>query len=216
MDQTPALSSFEAFYRHSTPPWVIDEPQPAVVALAEAGHTGYIRGRVLDVGCGTGEHTIYLTRLGHDVLGVDGAPTAVDIARRNAAERGVAARFAVADAFDLAAIDHEQPLYDTVLDSALFHVFDAADRVRYVSSLGRVTRPGALVHVLALSDAGRGFGPSVTAHDLLDAFGPGWTVEDLAETTYRGVVTEVHAEALGLPIGSRVDEPAHLLRVRRD
>jgi len=34
------------------PPWDIGRPQPAFVALAEAGA---IRGRVLDVGCGTGE-----------------------------------------------------------------------------------------------------------------------------------------------------------------
>ncbi|WP_111509703.1 class I SAM-dependent methyltransferase [Mycobacterium kyogaense] len=212
MDQTPPLSQFENFYSSQTPPWVIDEPQPAVVALADAGH---IRGRVLDVGCGTGEHTIYLARLGHDVLGVDGAPTAIDIARRHAAERGVAAQFAVGDAFDLSAILGDGPLVDTVLDSALFHVFDDADRQRYVRSLGRATRPGALVHVLALSDAGRGFGPQVTARELLDAFGVDWSVEDLMATTYRGVVTEVHAEALGEAIGTRVDEPAHLLRVRR-
>lgn len=212
MDQTPPLSQFENFYSSQTPPWVIDEPQPAVVALADAGH---IRGRVLDVGCGTGEHTIYLARLGHDVLGVDGAPTAIDIARRNAAERGVEAQFAVGDAFDLSAILGDGPLVDTVLDSALFHVFDEADRQRYVRSLGRVTRPGALVHVLALSDAGRGFGPQVTAQELLDAFGADWSVEDLTATTYRGVVTEVHAQALGEAIGTRVDEPAHLLRVRR-
>ncbi|TRW81223.1 class I SAM-dependent methyltransferase [Mycolicibacterium sp. 018/SC-01/001] len=218
MDQTPALSTFDAFYRNQTPPWVIDEPQPAVIALAEAGH---ISGRVLDVGCGTGEHTIYLTRAGYDVLGVDGAPTAVDIARRNAAQRGVAARFAVGDAFELDAfeldaIEGGAQGYDTVLDSALFHVFDDADRVRYVRSLGRVTRPGGVVLVLALSDAGRGFGPQVTAHELHDAFDAGWTVQDLTATTYRGVVTEIHAEALGLAIGARVDEPAHLLRVRRD
>ena len=213
MDQTPALSTFESFYQHQSPPWVIDEPQPAIVALADAG---LIQGRVLDVGCGTGEHTIYLTRLGHDVLGVDGAPTAIDIARRHAAERGVQARFVVGDAFDLSAIHSDGPLFDTVLDSALFHVFDDADRQRYVHSLGRVIRRGGLVHVLALSDAGRGFGPAVTARELLDAFGAGWSVEDLTATTYRGLVTEVHAEALGEAIGTRVDEPAHLLRVRRD
>lgn len=213
MDKTPALHTFDTFYRDQTPPWVIDEPQPAVVALTDAGH---IRGRVLDVGCGTGEHTIYLTRLGYEVLGVDGAPTAVDIARRHAAERGVDARFAVGDAFDLSAVRGDEAPYDTVLDSALFHVFDDADRVRYVRSLGRVTRPGGLVHVLALSDTGRGFGPAVTARQLLDAFGAGWTVEDLTATTYRGVITDIHAEALGEAIGTRIDEPAHLLRVRRD
>jgi SAM-dependent methyltransferase len=208
MDQTPTLSRFDDFYKHQTPPWVIGEPQPAIVDLERAGH---LRGRVLDVGCGTGEHTILLTRLGYDVLGVDGAPTAVEQARRNAAAHGVDARFDVRDALDLGT----SPTYDTVVDSALFHVFDDADRARYVRSLHGVTRPGALVVVLALSDAGRGFGPQVSDDDLRGAFGAGWSVEDLSPTTYRGVVTDMHAEALGLDVGTRVDEPAWLLRARR-
>lgn len=208
MDQTPTLSRFDDFYKHQTPPWVIGEPQPTIVDLERAGH---LRGRVLDVGCGTGEHTILLTRLGYDVLGVDGAPTAVEQARRNAAAHGVDARFDVRDALDLGT----SPTYDTVVDSALFHVFDDADRARYVRSLHAVTRPGALVVVLALSDAGRGFGPQVSDDDLRGAFGAGWSVEDLSPTTYRGVVTDMHAEALGLDVGTRVDEPAWLLRARR-
>ena len=115
------------------------------------------------------------------------------------------------DALDLGA----SPTFDTVVDSALFHVFDADDRVRYVHSLRGATRPGALVAVLALSDAGRGFGPQVSDDDLRGAFGAGWSLEDLSPTTYRGVVTDIHAEALGLEVGTRVDEPAWLLRARR-
>ena len=98
MDKTPALSRFDEFYRTSTPPWVIGEPQPAIVELERAGR---IRGKVLDVGCGTGEHTILLTRLGYDVLGIDFAPEAIEQARRNAEEKGVGARFEVADAMNL-------------------------------------------------------------------------------------------------------------------
>lgn len=187
---------------------MIDEPQPAVVALESSGS---IRGRVLDVGCGAGEHTILLTGLGYDVLGVDFSPHAIARARENAAARGVDARFEVADAMNLGTA----PTYDTVLDSALFHVFDEADRARYVANLHGATKSGALVHVLALSDAGRGFGPQVSESDIRTAFGVGWAVEALEATTYRGIVREAHAESLGLDVGTVVDEPAWLLRARR-
>jgi len=40
-------------------------------------------------------------------------------------------------------------------------------------------------------------------------------LEALGITTYRGVVQEVHSEAVGLPVGTRVDEPAWLARARR-
>jgi SAM-dependent methyltransferase len=208
MDSTPTLSRFDDAYKTGTAPWVIGEPQPAIVELERSG---LIHSRVLDVGCGAGEHTILLTRLGYDVLGVDYAPSAVEQARKNAADKGVDARFAVADAMNFGGT----PVYDTIVDSALFHIFDASDRRRYVRSLHAVCRPGALVHVLALSDKGRGFGPQVSEDDIRSAFGDGWQLEALDTTTYRGVVQEPHVEIIGLPVGSRVDEPAWLARVRR-
>lgn len=207
MDVTPTLSLFDDAYKSGTAPWVIGEPQKAVVDLERAG---LIRGRVLDVGCGAGEHTILLTKLGYDVLGVDYAPSAVEQARRNAEAKGVEARFEVADAMDLG-----NARYDTIVDSALFHIFDATDRPRYVRSLHAACRPGGLVHVLALSDRGRGFGPQVSESAIRGAFGDGWVLESLEETTYRGVVQPSQSDAIGLAAGSLVDEPAWLARIRR-
>jgi SAM-dependent methyltransferase len=208
MDSTPTLSRFDDAYKSRTAPWVIGEPQPAIVELQRAGQ---IHSKVLDIGCGTGEHTILLTRLGYDVLGIDFAPHAVEQARANAAAQGVDARFEVADAMNLAA----EPGYQTIVDSALFHIFDDADRVRYVRSLHTAVRPGGHVHVLALSDAGRGFGPQVSETQIREAFGDGWVLEALDTTTYRGVVQEAQADAIGLPVGTRVEEPAWLARARR-
>jgi SAM-dependent methyltransferase len=208
MDSTPTLSRFDDAYKARTAPWVIGEPQPAIVELQRAG---LIHSRVLDVGCGTGEHTILLTHLGYDVLGIDFAPHAIEQALANAADKGVDARFEVADARNLG----DEPRYQTIVDSALFHIFDDADRPRYVRSLHAATLPGGYVHVLALSDAGRGFGPQVSEAVIRGAFGDGWELEALDTTTYRGVVGEAHAEALGLPVGTRVDEPAWLARARR-
>lgn len=205
---TPAMQRFDDAYKTHTAPWVIGEPQPAIVALEQ---TGRIRGKVLDAGCGLGEHTILLTALDYDVLGIDFAPSAVAQARANAEAKGVPARFEVADATDLGG----EPTYDAVVDSALFHLFADADRERYVRSLHAVVRSGGLVHLLALSDAGSGFGPQVSEATIREAFGTGWEIETLDVTTYRGIVTEVHAEALGLAVGTTVNEPAWLARVRR-
>jgi hypothetical protein len=48
------VAEFEAAYE-ATPPWDIGAPQPAFATLAADGR---LRGRVLDVGCGTGEHVL--------------------------------------------------------------------------------------------------------------------------------------------------------------
>jgi SAM-dependent methyltransferase len=50
------------------PPWDIDRPQSVFAALAAAGQ---VRGRVLDIGCGTGEHALLAASLGLDAIGVD-------------------------------------------------------------------------------------------------------------------------------------------------
>lgn len=208
MNSTPAHSLFDEAYESRTAPWVIGEPQPAIVELERRGG---ITGKVLDVGCGAGEHTMLLVERGYDVLGVDFSEQAIAQARENAAQRGIDAHFAVADATRL----DEAPGYDTILDSALFHIFDDTDRPRYVDSLHRAARPGATVYVLALSDAGRGFGPQVSADVIRQAFAEGWELEALETTTYRGVVGAAHAEEIGEPVGARVDEPAWLARLRR-
>lgn len=208
MDETPTMSRFDQAYASNTAPWVIGEPQPAIIELERAGS---LASPVLDVGCGAGEHTILLTRLGYNVLGIDFAPQAIEQARVNAAAKGVDARFAVDDALRLDGTS----AYRTIIDSALFHIFDDTDRAAYVRSLHAACQPGGLVHVLALSDAGRGFGPQVGEDTIRSAFGAGWELESLETTTYRGVVGEAHAEAFGVPVGTMVDEPAWLARVRR-
>jgi len=45
----------------------------------------YIRGRVLDVGCGAGRHALYLQEKGHDVVGIDDSPLAIEVCK----ERGL-------------------------------------------------------------------------------------------------------------------------------
>ncbi|WP_228713828.1 class I SAM-dependent methyltransferase [Prauserella endophytica] len=202
-------TDFDSAYVDKWAPWIIGEPQPAIVALER---DGWITGRVLDPGCGTGEHTIHLTRLGYDVLGVDFSWPAVEQARANAEAKGVAARFAVADVLDLGT----EPRYDTVVDSALFHVFGDDDRAAYVRSLHAACAPGARVHVLALSDAEPGLGPRIPDSLIRDAFTDGWVLEDLRPDRYRVVVGAEDAGRLGLAAGEPADMAAWLARVRRD
>ncbi|QIS15029.1 methyltransferase domain-containing protein [Nocardia arthritidis] len=160
-------------YRDGGAPWDIGEPQPAVARLV--GEGGFV-GAVLDAGCGTGENALCVAALGLPVLGVDVAETAVAVARKKAAERGIAAEFAVADAFRL---DRLGRRFDTVLDCGLFHTFDRDERRKYVASLGSVLECGGTLYVLCFSDIGPELGPHPVAREELSAaFGlaDGWKV----------------------------------------
>ncbi len=157
---------FEATYRAGDAPWDIGGPQPEIVALAREGE---IVGDVLDLGCGTGENALYLATLGHRVVGVDAAPTAIARAREKAAARGLPAAFLVADALDLARLRRR---FETAVDCGLFHTFAPEERRVYAQSLCEVLSPGATLQLLCFSDLEPpGPGPRrIAQHEIGDAF----------------------------------------------
>jgi cyclopropane fatty-acyl-phospholipid synthase-like methyltransferase len=161
-----------------TPPWDIGRPQPAFLQLAEAGA---LSGRLLDVGCGTGEHVLMAAGLGLPASGIDAAPAAIAIAEDKARDRQVTARFLVGDALELSALGEQ---FDTVLDCGLFHIFDDDDRSRFVDSLRAAIPAGGRYFMLCFSDRQPGeWGPRrVTADEIRASFAAGWTVDAIEPT----------------------------------
>jgi len=162
------------------PPWDIGRPQPAFLRLADGG---VLRGHLLDAGCGTGEHALMAAARGAEAVGVDVSPTAIARARAKAAERGLSARFEVADALSLGQLGM---IFDTIIDSGLFHVFDDDGRERYVASLASVLRSGGTCYLMCFSDLQEGtMGPRrVRKDELVAAFSDGWAVASIAADTF--------------------------------
>ena len=133
-------------YDGGPPPWDIGRPQPTFVELADQG---LLVGRVLDIGCGTGEHALMAAARGLDATGIDAVPKAIGQAQRKAEDRGLTVRFLVADALRLADLGEQ---FDTVLDSGLFHIFSDEDRPRFVASLGTAISAGGHYYLLCFSD----------------------------------------------------------------
>ena len=99
---------------------------------------------LLDVGCGPGTITIDLARLvgsGHAV-GVDGAASAIEVARESAATAQVDVAFAVDDAY---ALSFEDDRFDVVHAHQLLQ--HLADPVAALQEMRRVCRPGGTVAV---------------------------------------------------------------------
>lgn len=163
----------------------IGRPQPAFLALAESGA---LQGRVLDVGCGTGEHTLMAAGLGLEATGVDLATNALCTAREKAHERGFEARFIHHDARHLAGLEDA---FDVVLDCGLFHIFSDDDRGAFVDSLRSVVPPGGRYFMLCISDQEpRDWGPHrITSEEITAAFAAGWRVDSIEPSTIE-VTTE--------------------------
>lgn len=187
----PTLPEFDAFYREGTPAWEIGRPQPEIVKLAEEGE---LVGTILDVGCGTGENALHLASLGKSVVGVDGSPAAIDLARAKAAARQLAVPFFVADALDLGRLRRR---FETALDSGLFHVFTDEERRTYAESLCEVLSPGGTLHVLCFSDEEPpGPGPRrVTQYEIGAAFRSLFTVTRIRAAVFESLLHSGGARA---------------------
>jgi cyclopropane fatty-acyl-phospholipid synthase-like methyltransferase len=123
-------------------------------------------------------------------VGFDSAPTAIARARSKLQQRRLQehATFLEADACELPGFTSE---FDSVVDSGFFHVLSPDDQARYVRALGRATRPGAVLHLMAFSDnnpprtearpAGC-FTHGVSESELRQAFAADWQLESVTPT----------------------------------
>lgn len=176
-----------AWHQVGRPPWEIGRPQPVFVALAESG---VLRGRVLDVGCGTGEHALLAAHLGLEVTGLDLDDAGLQSARSKAAERGLRARFVRGDARQLGELAEH---FDTVLDCELFHALTGPDRDAYVAGLRTVVRPGGRYFMLCYSNFQPDVPHRVRREDILAAFTDGWHVDSIDPVR---IDTNVHADGV--------------------
>jgi cyclopropane fatty-acyl-phospholipid synthase-like methyltransferase len=170
---------FEDAYK-AAPPWDIGQPQAAFKRIAEAGA---LRGKVLDVGCGTGELALMAAELGLPAVGVDESQTAIAMAQRKALERGLNADFKVWSALQLVQLGQK---FDTLLDCGLFHVLSDPERVAYVASLAHAAQPGANFRMLCFSDRQSGtFGPRRVSKSEIEAcFIEGWQIESIEPSLF--------------------------------
>jgi SAM-dependent methyltransferase len=175
----PLVDVYDAAYA-GIPNWDIGRPQRAFLALAEAG---YVEGPVLEVGCGTGELSLYLANRGLAVLGIDLSRRAVAQARAKARRRGLDARFLVWDALALDRLAELGVTVRTVLDCAMFHVLGDAERDRFVAGLETVLEPGGRYCVLGDARRDRSV-YGISPAEVRSRFGAGWAVEFVHETAF--------------------------------
>ena len=98
-------------------------------------------GRILDIGCGTGTHALYLARRGFAVWGVDSSPAM--IARARAKARGTAVQFAIGDA--LKGLPHDEASFDLVMCVMVLHGHTPESRRAFLREARRVSRGLVLV-----------------------------------------------------------------------
>ena len=100
--------------------------------------------RIIDLGCGSGRHLVYLADKGFFVDGIDFSPSAVELARKWLNQRGLKADISVSDIHQrLGFIKDEQ--YDAILGINSLHYIDIESFINTLSEINRILRTGGLL-----------------------------------------------------------------------
>ncbi|MDR3574988.1 MAG: class I SAM-dependent methyltransferase [Anaerolineaceae bacterium] len=170
---------YDVMYRISKPVWDDGRVPPQVVQLASL--KGKTR-NALDLGCGTGTHSIYLAQQGFAVVGVDLSPTAIWRAQEKTTWTDESPRFVV---HDVTRLDFLDDPFDIALDVGCFHGLNKAAQQRYALELTRLLEPGSIFLLWGMDD--RPLGSGVLSPDTVDkTFAPGFKLDRFEASRLHG------------------------------
>lgn len=167
---------YQLSYRLGQIPWDAAQMPPELVSTLQSAAPDI----VLDVGCGTGNHSIYAAQQGATVIGIDFVESAIQTAQQKAQAVGVTIDFRYGDATQLDTLN--LPLIDMVLDIKCTHGLSVAAREQYVYGLTSCLRPDGLVLMEALSPRSElGFRFGLQQQEVEDMMSPHFKIARLKE-----------------------------------
>lgn len=135
---------WEILYLMRKTPWDTGVTPPELVDLVEGG---LIKpGCALDIGCGTGTNSIYLSRHGFQTTGIDISRLAVIQARFKSWKDGIPVKFFAGDVLRLAGSkgSSKDIPFDFILDIGCLHSITSTQLRPYADMVDRILRVGGL------------------------------------------------------------------------
>jgi SAM-dependent methyltransferase len=172
---------FRIFYRIGFTPWDGHAIAQSLRDLIEgtSDSPALPGGSALDIGCGTGDSSIYLAQHGWKVTGVDFVAKALDKARAKAGAAGVPVKFVQADVTHLtqAGIDEK---FELMVDNGCLHGMSDDDRDLYVKEITAAAAPGARLVIVAAPPGGPVRFLGLDEAEVERRFTPTWTLQSSA------------------------------------
>jgi SAM-dependent methyltransferase len=167
---------FRLFYRLGFTPWDNHPLAQSLRNLIEGnGSPALPAGSALDVGCGTGDSSIYLTQHGWHVTGVDFTPEALEKARAKARAAKADVNFVHADVRHLRQAGITGPL-QLIVDNGCLHNMNDDDRDSYVREVSAVAAPDGRLLIVAFIPGGRFGVRGIDRSEMERRFASGWTL----------------------------------------
>jgi SAM-dependent methyltransferase len=178
-------SRWEQRYADGDLPWDIGVPDSHLQQIVERYEIQ--PDRALEIGCGTGTNTIWLTQRGFEMTALDLTENAISKAKAKITSAGVDAQLLVRD-FLVDEIPGAP--YSFVYDRGVFHVFDEAEhQARFATRVAELLARGGIWHSLIGSTDGppRDSGPPRhSAREVVAAVEPCFEILELSSTVFDG------------------------------
>lgn len=127
---------------------VLQEPIPEMKKVIKLMKKSGVK-KVLDLGCGSGRHTVLLAKEGFEVYGLDNAPEGLMIVRKKLKDLGLKAKLKNADCYKK--LPYENDFFDAVISTAVIQ-HNYHDKILFcISEIQRVLKPGGIVFVTVAS-----------------------------------------------------------------
>lgn len=170
---------FKLFYRLGFTPWDGHPLAQSLRNLAEGnpsqGSPALPAGAALELGCGTGDTSIYLAKQGWQITAVDFVPTALEKARAKARAGGIDVNFVHADVRHLRQAGITGPVR-LIVDNGCLHNMNDDDRDAYVREVTAVAAPDARLLIVAFLPGGRFGVRGIDRTEMERRFASGWTL----------------------------------------
>ncbi len=129
---------WEKKYENNDTPWTTGIPDPFLVSLITNGTIKPCR--ALDIGCETGNESIYLAQNGFKVTGIDLSEKAIEEATSRATLLSLNLELSVGDFLELLP---GETIYEFAIDRRMFHFLDPEERPLYIEKLDALLTPKA-------------------------------------------------------------------------
>ncbi len=168
---------FRIFYRIGFTPWDGHPIGNSLRNLVEgSGDAPALPpGSALDLGCGTGEPSVYLAQHGWTVTGVDFVGKPLDKARVRANAAKVSVNFVQASVTELTQAGIGGG-FDLIVDNGCIHAMSDRDRDAYAREVSAVAAPDAQLLIVAFPPGSRIGVPGIDQAELERRLAAHWTL----------------------------------------
>jgi len=136
------------------------------------------KSKILDIGCGLGDHSIMFALNQMDVVGIDIMEQSIKIATQNAKLHRAKVHWVLGDALNM---EFENNTFDVAYDQYFFHNLKKSMRIPFAKEISRVLKCGGFYTMIGFSDKmEKGSGPyRLTSKDIIKSFNRYFNCEHL-------------------------------------